>query len=290
MPVVQTSFRMPPDIQTVPSNYHVNQYPAMNSTNATNVSNNAMFMPTSAFAQRPNLSSLAKNIQSPNTFSDIQSVSYPALSNHRTTTSLPISPSCRTSTLKHLDPMLFLNSSHSDVPQLNSDTITGIKSDLYHQYAMESPQMVRPDSVSTVTQGIDYNLLAESNVGEQPGVTTNQATYQITPEIFAQREQESWLQQEQQYIQLKEQKQYEEKQLFEFMNSVQPLNTSLLPEDLEQADVPLLPLQYFQETVAPPIQTTSTVADVQYQDGKQVMMPSKLFVMCESGMCAMHSA
>jgi hypothetical protein len=272
---------MPPDIQTIPSNYYVSQYPFTNNTDTTAVCKSDMFMPISAFAQRPNLPSLAENIQSPNTFSNIQSVSCPALSNLKNT-SLPTLPTWSARTplppFKHSDDMLYLNSSHSDVPQPNSKAISGMESDLCHQHTVELPQMLRFDFASTVTQETDYNLLAESALGEHSNVATKQAMYKIMPETFVHPEQETWLQQEQQHIQPQELKQYEEKQLLEFMKNVQQLNTELTQEDLERSDIPLPPLQNFQETETLPTQTASTVVDVQFQEGKQVMLLSKLLL------------
>jgi len=286
MPTVQTSLRMP-HVQNFPSSYSVNQYPVTNNTYATEVNNSDMFMPTSVFVQRPNLSESAKNIQSPYTFSNIQPVSCLKLSKHKTIKPLPILPIQRTSTpmpsYKHLDPMLLQNYSQSYVPQLNSNAVTGTETDLNHQPTKELPQMVRSNLVSAATQEIDYNLLAETNVGEQSRVTPNQVEYRTMPEIFGQEQQESWLQQEQQHIQEQEQKQYEKYQL---LKPKKPLNTELLQNDLEQGDVPVFPSPHFQENVSPSIQTTYTVADVQYQEGKQVMMPLKLFMR----VCVMHSA
>jgi hypothetical protein len=182
--------------------------------------------------------------------------------------------------------VLLQNYSQSDVPQLNSNAVTGTETDLNHQPTKELPQMVRSNLVSAATQEIDYNLLAETNVGEQSRITPNQVEYRTMPEIFDQEQQESWLQQEQQHNQKQEQKQYEKYQLLNPMNTLQPLNTELLQNDLEQGDVPVFPSPHFQENVYPSIQTTYTVADVQYQEGKQLMMPLKLFMR----VCVMYSA
>jgi hypothetical protein len=227
---------MSPVTHTIPSNYYANQYPIMNNTNSTKVSNNATFMQTPVLVQRPNLSASAKNIQHANRFSDTWPVSCPTPSNQKTTTSFPTLPPQRNNA--PLKPMFYLPSSHPDVQQLNSDTITRMKSKLYGQYVKGSSKMVRPNLVSTVTQETDHNLLAESNGGEQPRLTTNQVTYKIIPQIFTQQQQNSCLQQ--QHIQLQEQKQDNKNKPLQLMNSVQPLNTQQLQQELQQADV-LLP-------------------------------------------------
>jgi hypothetical protein len=229
----------------------------MNNTNATSVSNNAMS-------------------------GNVQPVPCLTLPNYKPITSVPTSfiqrRSAQLPSFDHLKPVLLMPSSHPDMPQLNSNEITGKSSNLYGQYLMETPQTVRSNLVPTVTRETDFSLLADYSTGEQSKITTNQVIYKTTPEMFAQRQQEIW---PQQHVQLQQEKQYEENQLLELLNIVQPINTEQLKEDFgfEQADVPFLPVPVFQENVNPPIQMASTSADVQCEGGKQVIIPSYLCVM-----------
>jgi hypothetical protein len=96
---------------------------------------------------------------------------------------------------------------------------------------MVSPQTVRHNLVSTVTQETDYSLLAGSSA--EPRVTTNQLLHKTDPNIFAQLQQNTYLQhQQQQHVQWLEPKQNEPLTL---------KNIELLQKDLEQAYVPLVP-------------------------------------------------
>jgi hypothetical protein len=97
-PRVQTFLEMLPVTHTILSNYHVNRYPVMNNSNATEVTNSVMFTPTHIHAQRPILLPLVENSQCANKFSNTWPAAHPA--NHKTAPSLPTLPIQTASILK----------------------------------------------------------------------------------------------------------------------------------------------------------------------------------------------
>jgi hypothetical protein len=253
-PMVQTSHRMPSFNQTTPSNYHINQYPDMN--------NNSMLMQTPVFVQGSNVATPSQFIQNSNRFSEpVPSPAYP----YRTPIVLPVqTTSTRQPFTEEVKPILRPTFLYPDMPQPYAYQINGIASNVHGQYLMKSPQMVRPNLAPAIKQEVEHSHVAAYNTSERPNNSTNQATCTTMTQIYAKQQKESCCQQQQQ--------QCDEIQIFDLLNNIPPLIPLSSHQDVDEASLPLLPLPSSHDRVAMPMQTVSTAADVQYQEGKLIIL------------------
>jgi hypothetical protein len=213
-------------------------------------------------------------IQNCNKFSE--PVPCPALPNCRSNVSPVQTTNTRQPSTEQLKPMLLAPSTYSDLPLPLLYETNGNASNFHGQYLMTPPQMVRPNLVPATQQETDCSHLTAYNISEQPRNSTNQVIHKTIPETFAKQQAESWFQQQQQ--------QGDETQILELLDNILPLVTHQSHQAVNEASVPLLPPPSSRESVTAPIQTVSTAADVQCQEGKQVIQCSQnicTFYICE---------
>jgi len=246
---VQTPHTMPSINQTITSNSHVNQNPAVN--------NNYMFMQTPVFDQESNISPPSQCICNSNQFSAPES--RPVVPND-----IPnLFPVQTTSThqpfTEESQPMLHPPLLHSDMPHTLSYVKNANTSNVHCHHLNQSPQIFIPNLAPAIQQENECSHLAACNTSERPRNSTNQATHETMTEIYAEQQEESWLQQQQQ--------QCGGHKMLDLVNNIQPLIADHSHQDAEEASMSLRFLLSSHDTV----QTVSIAEHVQCQEGKQII-------------------